>query len=265
MSRSPGPPGRPTEKPDFGTHPRLLWPLLALLALFPVTARAAAGSDDISGVARIVDGDTVTIDARHIRLFGIDAPETDQICLDAAAKRWNCGLTARDRLAEHVAGRPMSCAGRGLDRYGRTLAVCRLGGEDLNAWMVRQGLALAYVHYAPDYRTEEDEARNARRGMWSGAFIAPWDWRHRNRGTVIQGALSVPVTAQAQLLTPRSSRGAPSPACTIKGNVNRNGERIYHLPGTSAYARTHMNKGLGERWFCSEDEARAAGWRKAGH
>ena len=72
-------------------------------------------------------------------------------------------------------------------------------------------------------------------------------------------------TAQAQLLAPRSARGAPSFSCTIKGNVNRKGQRIYHLPGTTAYAHTRMNKGLGERWFCSEDEARAAGWRKAGH
>jgi hypothetical protein len=93
-------------------------------------------------------------------------------------------------------------------------------------------------------------------------FFAPWDWRHRDRDTVILGALSVPVTAQAELLAPASSATAPSPECTIKGNVNRKGERIYHMPGQIAYARVNMQDPQ-KRWFCSEDEARAAGWRPA--
>jgi hypothetical protein len=98
--------------------------------------------------------------------------------------------------------------------------------------------------------------------MWSGAFIAPWDWRHRDRQTIILGALSVPVTAQTLLLAPASAAGAPSPDCLIKGNVNRKGERIYHLPGGPHYAQVNMNSG-GKRWFCTEQEAQAAGWRPA--
>jgi hypothetical protein len=210
----------------------------------------------------VVDGDTLVIGAERIRLEGIDAPETDQVCLDRGGARWTCGLTARNRLREHIAGREVSCAPTGADRYRRTLAVCRLAGEDLNGWLVREGLALAYVQYSRAYTADEASARNAQRGMWEGAFIAPWDWRHRDKQTVILGALSVPVTAQAQLLAPASSIGAPSPECTIKGNVNRRGERIYHMPGQSHYAQVNMADPA-KRWFCSEVEAEAAGWRRA--
>ena len=106
-------------------------------------------------------------------------------------------------------------------------------------------------------------AREARAGLWSGAFIAPWDWRHRNKATIILGAASVPVNAQTILLDTVSASEAPSPECVIKGNVNRKGERIYHLPEQLNYAKINMAKGLGERWFCSEAGANAAGWRKA--
>ena len=175
----------------------------------------------VSGVARIVDGDTLAIGETKIRLEGIDAPESDQLCLDRNAVKWNCGIAARDHLVRHVDGRPIACAPTRTDRYARTLAVCRLGDENLNAWMVREGFALAFVKYSTAYVAEEAEARKAQRGLWSGAFIAPWDWRHRDKGTVVLGALSVPITAQAQLLEPASAAGAPSPDCLIKGNVNR--------------------------------------------
>jgi len=235
-----------------------------LISALTISQSLAESAPNITGRPRIVDGDTITIGETHIRLQGIDAPETDQVCIDAAGKRWTCGITARDELAKHVGEREVSCTDRGHDRYGRTLGVCSTSGEDLNAWMVLQGLALAYVHYSREYRHEEDAARSAQRGMWAGAFIAPWDWRHRSKKTIILGAVAVPVTAQAQLLAPASSSGAASAECTIKGNVNRKGERIYHLPGSLTYAKVNMNKGIGERWFCTESEAQAAGWRKAG-
>jgi endonuclease YncB( thermonuclease family) len=192
-------------------------------------------ADDLAGPARVIDGDTIAFASRHVRLHGIDAPETDQVCLDARGERWTCGVAARDRLSSHVTGRNISCSAHGEDRYGRTLATCSAGGENLNAWMVREGLALAYVQYSREYVGEEAAAREHRSGMWAGAFIAPWDWRHRNMHTVILGALSVPVAAQAKLLAPASSATAPSPECIIKGNVNRQGERIYHMPGQGAY------------------------------
>jgi endonuclease YncB( thermonuclease family) len=230
---------------------------------FLFTMIAAAHATELVGKLRVVDGDTLVMGDKHIRLEGIDAPETDQVCLDASGERWTCGIWARDRLAEHIGFHEVSCTSDGIDRYGRTLSVCSSAGQDVNGWMVREGFALAYVQYSHAYVTEENVARASQRGMWSGAFIAPWDYRHRNKQTVILGAISVPISAQSKLLAPASSVGAPSFECTIKGNVNRRGERIYHLPGQLNYSHTSMNKGLGERWFCTEAEAEAAGWRKA--
>jgi hypothetical protein len=129
--------------------------------------------------------------------------------------------------------------------------------------MVRSGWALSFVRYSHAYDADEVAARENRAGLWSGSFIAPWDWRHRNKTTIILGAASVPVNAQTILFGAVSASEAPSPECVIKGNVNRKGERIYHLPGQLNYAQINMTKGLGERWFCTQAEAEAAGWRPA--
>jgi endonuclease YncB( thermonuclease family) len=234
-----------------------------LFSLLLVSIPASAQNHNtISGTPRIVDGDTLAIGEVKIRLEGIDAPETDQVCLDANAAKWACGAVARDRLIAHVNGRPIDCKPTGTDRYGRTLAVCSVAGDDLNAWMVHEGWALAFVRYSTAYVKEEEKAHAAERGLWRGAFIAPWDWRHRDKGTTILGPLSVPITAQKQLLEPVSAEGAPSHDCIIKGNINREGERIYHMPGGNSYAKINMDV-PGKRWFCSEDEAKAAGWRPA--
>ena len=219
-------------------------------------------NDALSGVPRIVDGDTLEVGTTKIRLASIDAPETDQVCLDVKQQRWTCGIEARDRLAAHLGNRSIDCVSTGTDAYKRTLAVCTVAGEDLNRWMVQQGWALAFVRYSKDRLPDEEAARAAGRGLWSGAFIAPWDWRHRNRQTVVLGATSVPISAQAELLAPESAADAPSLDCIIKGNVNRQGERIYFRPGQLDYARVNMTK-PGKRWFCTEDEAKAAGWRPA--
>jgi len=227
-----------------------------------VISTAVHAAEIISGVPRIVDGDTLEIGATKIRLASIDAPETDQVCLNSNGKRWMCGIEARDRLSALISGRAINCTATGTDTYGRTLAVCMVGDEDLNRWMVQQGWALAFVKYSKEYVQDEEAARTARRGIWIGAFVAPWDWRHRNLQTTILGATSVPVSAQAELTAPASAVGAPSPECIIKGNVTRSGERIYFRPGQLNYSRLDMSK-PGRRWFCTEDEAKAAGWRPA--
>ena len=87
---------------------------------------------DLKGVPRVVDGDTLAIGATKVRLEGIDAPETDQVCLNATGVRWTCGIEARDRLVAHISGRAISCSLNGTDAYKRTLAICSLAGEDLN-------------------------------------------------------------------------------------------------------------------------------------
>jgi endonuclease YncB( thermonuclease family) len=234
-----------------------------VVAFVVCLACSLAQAADLSGAPRIVDGDTLAIGATKVRLEGIDAPETDQVCLNANGVHWACGIDARDRLAAHIAGRDIECSSHGVDAFHRTLAICYLAGEDLNGWLVRQGWALAYVKYSSAYRQIEEDARANQRGLWQGAFIAPWDWRHRNDKTVILGAFSVPIEAQAMLLGPSTTKGAPSPECTIKGNISRNGERIYHTEHQSAYARIKMDKDGGRRWFCTPEEAEAAGWRRA--
>jgi endonuclease YncB( thermonuclease family) len=230
-----------------------------LLALILPPASGA----EVSGTPRIVDGDTVEIGQTKMRLVGIDAPETDQICLNANREKWACGIAARDELIRHSNEQLWECTTIGTDRYGRSLANCFIEGEDVSKWMVRSGWALSFVRYSHAYDADEAAAREAGAGLWAGSFIAPWDWRHRNRTTMILGAASVPVNAQTILLGAVSASEAPSPECVIKGNVNRKGERIYHLPAQLNYGQISMSKGLGERWFCTEAEAEAAGWKRA--
>ena len=137
---------------------------------------------DIVGTARIIDGDTIDIAGTRIRLAGIDAPESDQTCTDAGNRLWGCGRVATQEITRYIAGRPLTCHASGLDRYRRVLAVCALpDGSDVNAWMVQQGWALAYIDYSDAYRPQEGEAQAAARGIWSGSFMAPWDWRHQHQ------------------------------------------------------------------------------------
>jgi endonuclease YncB( thermonuclease family) len=135
----------------------------------------------ISGSAKITDGDTLRINGQRIRLHGIDAPEGGQRCKDSAGAWWRCGNQAARNLSRKTDGRSVSCRGREHDRYGRLLAVCDAGGEDLNAWMVRQGWAVAYTRYSFRYVVDEVVARVADRGIWSGDFVLPEEWRRQNR------------------------------------------------------------------------------------
>jgi endonuclease YncB( thermonuclease family) len=150
-----------------------------------VTTAPRSGHADIVGKAWVIDGDTVDISwprgRARVRLLGIDAPESGQSCTDSLKREWPCGHAATRALVERIAGQSLGCESAGLDRYRRVLATCRLpDGSDVNAWLVREGWALAYGFTTP-YRSEEAEAKAARRGIWSGTFVAPWDWRHRHR------------------------------------------------------------------------------------
>jgi len=146
------------------------WIAAVVVAL--VSASAAWAADSIDGPARVIDGDTIVVGTVKVRLDGIDAPETDQVCLDSAGNRWTCGIAARDALAARIGNGNVSCTSRGEDRYGRTLAYCSTGDEELNGWMARQGFALAYVQYSRRYVPYEAIARDKRRGLWAGAFAA---------------------------------------------------------------------------------------------
>jgi len=233
-----------------------------LLALVLLLLPAIADAADISGIPRIREGGHIQIGHARIRLGGIDAPAADQLCLNTRGERWTCGVAARDELIKHAGGKSWTCHARQTDRRGRQVARCEVGGEDIQKWMVANGWALAYLRFSKDYEGDEKAAREAKAGMWQGAFIAPWDWRVRNKKTTILGAVKPPEHARAILLASASGSVAPSPDCTIKGNVNRSGECIYHTPASRWYAKIQMKISKGTRWFCSVDEAEAAGCRE---
>ncbi|KQO66055.1 nuclease [Methylobacterium sp. Leaf87] len=219
------------------------WPYLFVLLL-----GTPALADPIVGRASVTDGDTVVIRETRIRLHGIDAPESAQTCKDATGKDYRCGQAAALALADHIGKRVVTCEPRDTDRYGRVVAVCRAESKDLNAWMVREGHAIAYRRYSEEYVNSELTAKSLRHGIWAGTFQDPSDWRREKRAG---GEHSRPET----LAAPTKASG-----CNIKGNISAGGERIYHLPGTRDYDRTRVNDRAGERMFCSVDEAKAAGW-----
>jgi endonuclease YncB( thermonuclease family) len=230
--------------------------LVVLLASSPATATVLTGS------ATIVDGDTLEISGVRVRLFGVDAPETDQVCLNEAGRLYSCGIAAREFIKSLVHGAPISCVGDKHDRYKRLLAICYLGNDDLNAKLVEAGWALAYVQYSNKYVSAEIGALSRSAGLWAGGFFAPWEWRHRDPKTEVKAAKSLPIDAQKLLLSTLKVDKPPVPGCEIKGNVSRNGGHIYYVPGHRLYGRVRMNRAE-RRWFCTEDEAISAGWRKA--
>ncbi len=154
---------------------------------------------------------------------------------------WACGTEATAALASLIEGKPVRCLQRGHDKYGRALATCFLGAQDVNAWMVQHGHAWAFVRYSTTYVREEAEARAARRGIWQGESVPAWEYRAQRWAGVEQQAPQ---------------------GCAIKGNVTAHG-KIYHMPWSPWYGRIKMDPDKGKRWFCTEAEAVAAGWRPA--
>jgi endonuclease YncB( thermonuclease family) len=199
-----------------------------------------AASAAIFGTAHVADGDTLRVGAVRVRLSGVDAPELSQRC-GAEGRQVECGVVAAAWLRRRVEGRPITCEQVDTDRYGRSVATCRVGGEDIGAAIVEAGWATAYRRYSMVYVGQEARARAARRGIWALGFEPPADYRRERR------LADVPQ--------------APDPRCPIKGNVGASGARIYHMPGSRAYPEVRVNVRKGERWFCSEREAVTAGWR----
>ena len=160
------------------------WTMVCAI-VFSVLALSASGAvpaaaESLAGQASVIDGDTIEIHGQRIRLFGIDAVESRQRCT-RGGKQWNCGKDSAFALADRIGRSAIDCHGVERDRYGRLVAVCFKGSEDLNRWMVEQGWAVAYRRYSMDYVQAEEAARVAGRGVWSGSFDMPWDWRKTAR------------------------------------------------------------------------------------
>ncbi|WP_306117972.1 MULTISPECIES: thermonuclease family protein [unclassified Roseitalea] len=164
---------------------RTLADLIVAAAVLAATAAAAvvvqeAGSDTVTGTARIGDGDSLAVAGVRVRLRGIDAPEREQTCIAADDRTVPCGRLAMDHLAALIGTGDVRCKGHERDRFDRLLGVCRSDdapeGETLNAAMVEAGWAVAFG----DYGRQETQARRAGRGLWALEFERPSDWRAQN-------------------------------------------------------------------------------------
>jgi endonuclease YncB( thermonuclease family) len=151
-----------------------------VLAIALLVLALPARAEIVVDTATVIDGDALEIRGQRIRLHGIDAPEGDQICR-LVGQPYRCGQRAALVLANRIGRRSVSCREVDRDRYNRIAAVCRLTGQDLNAWLVNAGWALAYEQYSTEYVDEAARARAARRGLWQGQFIEPWAWRQGER------------------------------------------------------------------------------------
>lgn len=205
-----------------------------LILVYVLSAGAAFG-------LHVIDGDTFSDGAVTYRIEGIDAPELAQVCGTAQTRQWRCGEVAKVHLTKLLSAGPVRCTRHGIDGYDRVIATCYAEGVDVGAQMVASGHAWAFTKYSTRYVDEEKAALFSKLGVWSAPSMPAWEYRERAW------------TASAQR--------APA-NCPIKGNISKNG-RIYHTPWSPWYAKTRINTSKGERWFCTEAEALAAGWRAA--
>jgi endonuclease YncB( thermonuclease family) len=194
----------------------------------------------IEGTATAVSGDMLRLAGQTIRLSGIEAPEVEQSCggQGRGDARWRCGEAARNQLRDLVRGKQVRCElGSGGDR-----GLCRIGTQDIAAELVARGAVFSQAGLFSSYGRAEQDARNLKRGIWKGSAERPEEYRNR--------------------LWETAKKAAPQ-GCPIKGQITRN-ERVYHVPWAASYTRVRIRQDKGERWFCTEAEAQAAGFRRQG-
>ena len=200
-----------------------------------------AGAADIYGRVSVIDGDTFRVNGVSVRLHGIDAPETWQTCQTEHGVSFSCGGWVTDTVSAQYEGAHARCDVLEIDRYGRPVARCRVQGADVGHALVLQGLAFAFLTYSDDYEQVAETAAAADAGLNSMLVQSPaWVRKTRAIGRIPEDR-----------------------ACGIKGNISTSGAHIYHVPGQRFYEATGIRPERGERWFCSEEEAVAAGWRKS--
>lgn len=219
----------------------------------PTPATSQVTSEATYLVTRVVDGDTIEVlmngDKKTVRYIGVDTPETvhptkgvECFGREASAHNKELVLGQSVRLEKDVSE---------TDRYGRLLRFVYVGDMFVNLALVADGYAYAST-FPPDvsqvelFRVAQEEARTGKRGLWGAACSGE-----------TTSTASVPQTTV--VAAPDTMGGS----CTIKGNISSSGEKIYHTPGCGSYSKTVINEDAGEAWFCTEEDARSAGWRKA--
>ncbi|GLI60464.1 hypothetical protein VaNZ11_002622 [Volvox africanus] len=201
-------------------------PVLILLASLLPLGVWAQQNNNITGQARAVDGDTLAFKTDRVRLYGIDAPESAQYCLDALNVSYACGNVSKQALASKIGNSTLTCIVKDIDLYGRSVSICGLTSatgyfEDVNAWLVSNGYAVAYRQFSKKYVPQEDQARAARLGVWQGQFQMPWDWRNSDSppppkpSPMPSGVASPPLLKGSPPLSQPPSLGkAPPPQST---------------------------------------------------
>lgn len=206
----------------------------------PASLQDAQSDRVVYGRARAVSGDLLRVGGTLVKLAGIDAPQPAQPCLKSNGRRWNCAAAATSALRRLVRGKRVSCELSAAAVTGApAVAHCRAADLDLAAELVGKGYVFAATAGSVDYASNEEQAREAKIGIWRGDVERPEAWRAK--------------------IWDEAKRTAPD-GCPIKGLVSAK-ERVYAMPWSQGYTERSIRMAKGERWFCSEDEAQAAGFR----
>ncbi len=206
----------------------------------PSMPTVSSSTSVVTGKAKALTGDIMMVGDSKIVLKGIEAPENSQSCKTSSGRRWSCGRDALNALRRITGYDTLECTVENTDKSGRKIADCLIGEKNIAAELVRQGHVFATGGFFKTYSSQEQEARDAKRGIWKGSAQTPADYRAERW----QEALSK----------------APD-GCPIKGKSRaRSRDKVYILPWSANYRRYKISKRRGDRWFCSEDEAVNAGW-----
>jgi endonuclease YncB( thermonuclease family) len=222
--------------------------VLVVFAVLFASHRGTLSSQNGGERLRVIDGDTLQVGADVVQLYGIDAPELGQLC-DSNGRLWHCGMEAAlalnklvilDRSLLRCSPWSRQDSGAPDPAPARTPEVCQIGDEDVALIMLRSGNSLALPQAFPDYVDAERQARDAALGIWHSDFVVPWKWR-------------------AGVQSPQR-RSDSSRDCNIKGVFGAAGQRLYYVPTDAEYPALTIDPEQGGEMFCSDEEARAAGW-----
>jgi endonuclease YncB( thermonuclease family) len=241
----------------------------ALHCFFLVLAILSASPAWAADGAIVRDGGTIQLGDVTYRLDGIDAPEIDQMCIDDHADAWACGVEARDRLSGLIGGRAVHCKdlGIGTTYKKRHIGICTVDGEtdSLNQLAVRAGFALNFEPYARGrFKADEAAAKGDRRGLWKGCFVAPQEFRWGKKdGALVGGSCRADKDREIRAVLFPDDPAMP-PNCSIKAKFALRARvtgkvGVYHLQGCRSYPALTKP----DRWFCTEDDAQAEGFRRA--
>lgn len=142
----------------------------------------------ISGSITAVSANIFYISGRYVRLYGVDAPDTDQLCSDSNGNSYNCGEVAVSWIRNWIDKNPIDCYLLKIEPNGQDLATCIWGDYDIGAALVGAGWGIANTKETNIYKPYEIKAKSESAGLWQGTFYSPEDWRdikrHKNDFTV---------------------------------------------------------------------------------